>query len=117
MRDLPDSPCVISTVVAWPAAMAAAACRTWNRNDVPPTPVPSIHLGVMPSACATWIGPGADTDAMPSMSAKPRPASAIALRAPSTCSASVECPGSTPTSSVSAAPTIAAPVIGPLPPV
>ena len=48
--------------------MAAAACLTCSRNEVPPTPVPSIQRGTMPSACATWTGPGAETVAIPSMS-------------------------------------------------
>jgi len=88
-RDRPDSPCVISTVRAYPARMAAAACRTCSRNEVPPTPVPSIQDGVMPSACATCTGPGAETVAMPSISRSDRPASATAFSAPSTCSCSV----------------------------
>ena len=108
-RDRPDSPWVISTVLAYPARMAAAACRTCSRNEVPPTPVPSIQRGVMPSACATWTGPGADTVAMPSMSRSDRPASATAFSAPSRCSCSVEWSGSRPTRSVSAAPAIMTP--------
>src|ERR1700735_4385163 len=60
--------------------MAAAACRTCSRNEVPPTPVPSIQDGVMPSACATCTGPGADTGAMPSMSRRARPAWGTAVQ-------------------------------------
>ena len=71
---------------------------------MPPTPVPSIQRGVMPSACATWTGPGAETVAMPSMSRSDRPASATAFSAPSTCSCRVEWSGSRPRRSVSAAP-------------
>ena len=80
---------------------------------MPPTAVPSIQVGVMPSACATWTGPGWATVAMPSMSLIVRPASAIAFLAASMCSARVECPGSLPTWSVSAAPAMITPrVIG-----
>src|SRR6266496_1569890 len=64
-RDRPDSPWVIRAVLAYPARMAATACRTCSRNEVPPTPVPSIQPGVIPSAWATWTGPGAETVAMP----------------------------------------------------
>ena len=41
LRERPDSPCVISTVLAWPAVIAAAAWRTCSMNDVPPTAVVS----------------------------------------------------------------------------
>jgi hypothetical protein len=47
-RDRPDSPCVISTTLAAPAAIAAAACLTCSMKLHPPTIVPSSHLGVMP---------------------------------------------------------------------
>ncbi len=40
-RDRPDSPCVTRTVEQWPAAMAAAACRTCSMKEEPPTCVPS----------------------------------------------------------------------------
>ena len=86
---------------------------------MPPTPVPSIQSGVMPRAWATWTGPGAETVAMPSMSRSDRPASATAFRAPSTCSCSVEWPGSLPIWSVSAAPAMMTPalvLIAPPPP-
>ena len=71
--DRPDSPCVISTVLAYPALIAAAACLTCSRKDVPPTAVPSIQRGTMPSECATWTGPGALTVAIPSMSLTDKP--------------------------------------------
>src|SRR5271169_5637817 len=80
-RDRPDSPWVIRTVLAYPARIAATACRTCSRNEVPPTPVPSIQSGVMPRACATWTGPGALTVAMPSISRVVSPASATAFTA------------------------------------
>src|SRR5580692_5658906 len=109
--DRPDSPCVISTVLAWPAAIAAAACLTCSRNEVPPTPVPSIQRGVIPSAWATWTGPGALTVAMPSMSRSDKPASATAFTAASRCRPSVEYSGSFPSRSVSAPPAMIAPVL------
>jgi hypothetical protein len=84
--------------------MAAAACRTCSRKDVPPTPVPSIQRGTMPSEWATWTGPGLETVAIPSMSLVDRPASASALSAASRCSCKAEWPGSLPIWSVSAAP-------------
>ena len=115
-RDRPDSPCVIRTVLAYPARIAATACRTCSRNEVPPTPVPSIQSGVMPRACATWTGPGEETVAMPSMSRSDRPASATAFSAPSRCSCSVEWLGSLPTWSVSAAPAMMTPVLALIPP-
>src|SRR5215470_17087592 len=84
--DLPDSPCVIRTVLAYPATIAAPACLTWSRNEVPPTAVPSIQRGEMPSEWATCTGPGELTVAIPSTSLVVRPASASALRAASRCS-------------------------------
>jgi hypothetical protein len=117
-RERPDSPWVIRTVRAYPARMAATACRTCSRNEVPPTPVPSIQSGVIPRACATWTGPGEATVAMPSMSRSDRPASATAFSAPSICSCRVEWPGSLPSRSVSAAPAIIQlpPMLAVLPP-
>ncbi len=47
-RDLPLSPCVMSTVLHRPDAIAAAAWRTWIMNEQPPTEVPSTQFGVMP---------------------------------------------------------------------
>ena len=44
----PDSPCSTSTVEHIPAVIAAAACRTWMRNEQPPTLVPSYQDGVTP---------------------------------------------------------------------
>src|ERR1700683_2156586 len=95
--------------------MAAAACLTCSRNEVPPTPGPSIQRGVMPSACATCTGPGALTVAMPSMSLKDKPASATAFTAASRCKPSVEYSGSLPSRSVSEAPAMIAPVLTPPP--
>ena len=88
--DRPDSPCVISTVLAWPAAIAAAACRTCSRNEVPPTAVPSIQRGVIPSAWATCTGPIELAVAIPSMSFRDRPASVTAFTAASMCSPRTE---------------------------
>jgi hypothetical protein len=65
----------------------------------------------MPSAWATWTGPGEETVAMPSMSFMVRPASATALRAASMCSPSVDVLGSRPISSVSAAPAMMTPAL------
>src|SRR6266568_2941593 len=109
--DLPDSPWVISTVLAWPAMIAAAACLTCSRNDVPPTPVPSIQRGTMPSEWATWTGPGELTVAIPSMSLVVRPTSASVFSAASVCSCNAEWPGSLPTRSVSAAPAMITPLM------
>ena len=50
----------------------------------------------MPSACATWTGPGALTVAIPSMSRMVRPASATALPAASMCSCQRGVSGSLP---------------------
>ena len=40
-RERPDSPWVMSTTSQRPAVIAAAAWRTWSRNEQPPTAVVS----------------------------------------------------------------------------
>ena len=92
-RDRPDSPWVISTVRAYPARIAAAACRTCSRNAA------AADAGAVDPArrdaerVRHLDRPRRATVAIPSMSRSDRPASAIAFSAPSTCSCSVEWSG------------------------
>jgi len=60
--------------------MAAAACSTMNSHVLPPTPVPSTHVGWSPQYSATSIGASnpVPLEPKPSMSAFVSPASAIA---------------------------------------
>src|SRR5258708_4985556 len=63
----PAWPGVIRTGLAYAGMIAAAACRTCSRNDVPPTPVPSIQRGTMAREGQIWTGAADLTVAIPSM--------------------------------------------------
>ena len=92
-------------VVASPEAIAAAACRMWMRNDVPPTEVLSTHFGTMPRLWASAAGfMVAD---MPSIWSFSMPASRMALTAASMWSSVSDMSGMTPSCVVSEAPTMA----------
>src|SRR5436190_14814606 len=105
-RLLPDSPCVISTVLHRPSLIAAAAWRTCSMNEQPPTDVPSAYVGLMPRYQASSVGlfPAV---AAPSMSDGFRPPSAMACSAASACRPITDMSGMTPIWVVSAAPTTA----------